>query len=77
MLGQRVINNMLGNKPKADRKSKNNEYDYFEKISEKELEEIRLWAKNECPACGSYNIQKVGSFRECRECGLSNYGVDA
>lgn len=23
MLGQRVINNMLGNKPKADRKSKN------------------------------------------------------
>ena len=29
MLGQRVINNILGNKPKADRKSRNNEENEF------------------------------------------------
>lgn len=33
--------------------------------------------EDRCPGCGSYNIQKVGSFRECRECGLNNYGEDA
>ena len=48
MLGQRVINNMLGNKPKADRKSKNSEDDYFEKFYGKK-----------CPYCKKGTIKGI------------------
>ena len=38
MLGQRVINNMLGNKPKVDTKSRNKEYG---KMTEDDWDEHR------------------------------------
>ena len=47
MIGQRIINNMLGNKPKADKKSKNKEYG---KMTEDDWDELSKDIKEE-----SYN----------------------
>jgi DNA repair exonuclease SbcCD ATPase subunit len=38
-------------------------------------EPFLMW--HTCPECGSGNVQKVGSFRECRVCGLNSHGDDA
>ena len=61
MLGQRVIGNILGNKPKADTKSRNKKAGFVE------LDEDAIAFGDRCVGCGKENDNR-DSWYHCLKC---------